>query len=394
LPEQRTLGWLLGLVLLTSTLPAQGSTDHLESPSSRRIIAISDIHGAFDNLRAILKTAHLINDHNRWIGGDSIFVQTGDFLDRGPQTRQVAELLMDLQKQAPLQGGEVIVLLGNHEVLNMIGDTRYVADLETFVDARSEDRRTAHCNSWAKRARSTAIAQSLKAPKHRELLGRCQAVTPLGFVEYSEELGPEGDIGRWLRSLPAVVEFNDIVFLHGGIGPALAGRSLEDINGAVREELAIFDRIRAQLVKRGVLPSTARMQTIIAGANHLAAMGRRLPKDVREDLRRMENFKNWFLVNPEGPLWFRGYAHWSEEEGAEQLPRILAPLGASHVVVGHTPQKQLTILGRFDNRVFLIDTGMLTSHYKGRASALEIRDGRFSAIYVDGTASLDDTARH
>ena len=363
----------------------------MEAPSGRRIVAISDIHGAFDNLRSILQAARLIDHDDRWIGGDAIFVQTGDFLDRGPQTRQVAELLMDLQKQAPQQDGQVIVLLGNHEVLNMIGDTRYVADLDTFTDERSEARRTEHCKEWVRNARSIALAHRAKAPE--DLMDRCQQATPLGFVEYSEEIGPEGEIGQWLRSLPTVVEIDGVVFLHGGIGPKMVGRSLKEINVAVREELATYDRVRAELVEQGIVPSTARVQDIVAGVRHLAER-RRLPKEVRADLRRMKSFQTWDLLNPEGPLWFRGYARWSDEEGEKEIPRILSSLDAEHVVVGHTPQKALSIMDRFDGRVFLIDTGMLSSHYKGRASALEIRDGMFTALYVDSSAPLHSADPH
>ncbi|MEE8526570.1 MAG: metallophosphatase, partial [Thermoanaerobaculia bacterium] len=63
-------------------------------------------------------------------------------------------------------------------------------------------------------------------------------------------------------------------------------------------------------------------------------------------------------------------------------PPILESLRAEHVVVAHTPQRTKRITSRFDSRVFLIDTGMLTSVYKGAPSALEIHDGRFKALYI------------
>ena len=91
---------------------------------------------------------------------------------------------------------------------------------------------------------------------------------------------------------------------------------------------------------------------------------------------------------PDGPLWFRGFAEWSEEEGPQHLAEILSSYGAERIVVGHTTQKG-QIRSRFGSKVFLIDTGMLTSYYPGgRPSALEIRAGEFTAIYPNERVSL------
>jgi len=66
----------------------------------------------------------------------------------------------------------------------------------------------------------------------------------------------------------------------------------------------------------------------------------------------------------------------------------------AHIVVGHTVQRGGRIRGRFGDKVFLIDTGMLSSYYPGgRASALEIcGDVKFGAKYMDGQTVLLDSA--
>src|SRR5881296_3696391 len=106
----------------------------------QRIIAIGDIHGDLDAFLGILQRAHLVDPSRRWAGGNSILVQTGDFLDRGPKARAVMDLLMSLQKDAPRQGGRVMVLMGNHEAMNIYGDLRYVTnnDYSSFADDRSD----------------------------------------------------------------------------------------------------------------------------------------------------------------------------------------------------------------------------------------------------------------
>ena len=95
-------------------------------------------------------------------------------------------------------------------------------------------------------------------------------------------------------------------------------------------------------------------------------------------------------MRDDGPLWFRGYDQWNEEEGGPQVDKVLKAYDATHLVVGHTVQKAAHIRSRFEGKVFLIDTGMLSKYWPGgRASALEIRGGRkFTAEYLDGQELL------
>ena len=354
--------------------------------SSRRVVAIGDIHGALNGLREILRKAMLIDQKDRWVGGDATLVQTGDFLDRGPGATKVAELLMELQKQAPEQGGEVIVLLGNHEILNLLGDLRDVTKyiLRNFIDGHSEKRLTVSCNSYAAFYRRLAVLRHQKTLKRRELIDRCFIERPLGLMEYLEEVGPSGKIGRWLRRLPAAVQVDGTVFVHGGISPELAGIDLEKINHETRREIRSFDVTREYLIDNGLILNTSTLPEILSVARQLAkatSNARALPPLSAEFLHVLQ-FEKWYLVREDGPFWFRGYARWSNEEGSAQLPAILEPLDALHVVVGHTPQPPYVIRHRFDSHVFLIDTGMLTSVYKGTPSALEIQDGSFTAVYL------------
>ncbi|HEY7616749.1 MAG TPA: hypothetical protein VH744_08100, partial [Terriglobales bacterium] len=89
------------------------------------------------------------------------------------------------------------------------------------------------------------------------------------------------------------------------------------------------------------------------------------------------------------PLWYRGYARWTEEEGPALADKVLAKYGAKAIVVGHTPLKSGRMLTRFGGKIFLIDTGMLSSYYQGgRASALEIVGQKFTAVYMDQSTVL------
>lgn len=350
----------------------------------QRVLAIADIHGAYDELRDILRHVELVDKRGRWIGGDAILVQTGDFFDRGARTIDVARYLKKLQEQAEKKGGQVIILLGNHEVLNLIGDLRYVTRniLDAFVDARSADRHTFYCNDYSKYVRRQAVLKGEEPLDRREVLSKCQAQQTYGLVEYIEALSPEGELGAWLRTLPAAAQIDNVVFLHGGLSPALAGRSIDDINQQVALELATFDRVRQRLLEEKRILSTTHLQNILGAARTLKAEEEAAGRQPSEDVQRVLGLGDSLLLSSDGPLWFRGYAKWEDSEGDAAMPGILEPLSANHVVVGHTPQHTHRIMSRFDNQVFLIDTGMLREYYEGYASALEIRDGRFYSHYL------------
>lgn len=89
------------------------------------IFAIGDCHGDLKSTLRILKMAKIVNKQRNWIANNSILVQTGDIVDRGPDTIALYKLFQSLAEQAERAGGRVVSLLGNHEIMNMMGDLRY-----------------------------------------------------------------------------------------------------------------------------------------------------------------------------------------------------------------------------------------------------------------------------
>ena len=92
----------------------------------KRLVAIGDIHGDLGGARAALRAAKAIDANDKWIGGDLVIVQTGDILDRGDDEQEIMALFDRLAADAPKTGGAVIVLDGNHELMNTARDFRYV----------------------------------------------------------------------------------------------------------------------------------------------------------------------------------------------------------------------------------------------------------------------------
>ncbi|WP_178337887.1 metallophosphoesterase [Candidatus Avelusimicrobium facis] len=87
-----------------------------EHRPQRQIIVVGDVHGQYDPFVHILRHAGLVDGQLNWSGGRNRLVQMGDIFDRGPHPRQVDDLLDKLQKQANAEQGEVIRLVGNHEL--------------------------------------------------------------------------------------------------------------------------------------------------------------------------------------------------------------------------------------------------------------------------------------
>jgi calcineurin-like phosphoesterase family protein len=398
--------WALAL-LLTCT-PASRTVAQ-NNPPPARIVAIGDIHGDFDAFVGILKHAGLTDASGRWSAGNATFVQVGDFTDRGAKVRPVMDLLMDLEEQAKAAGGRVVVLLGNHEVLNLIGEGRDVtpAIYGTFADDQSEQRRVAAYEAYLKLCAMRGT-QLRSLPRLYQPLSKdaWMAAHPLGFVEYREALSPQGQYGRWLRAKAPVVRVDDSVFMHAGINPDRAPRNLEDINKQVAAEIKRFDEYRNRMVDRKLILPFFTLEEVLVAAQIEVQAGAVASSGPSADpsspggfdsltipdslgLRGLLGINSWALVDPEGPLWFRGFATWSSEVGAVQSRFLLRRYNVAHFVVGHTIMPSRRITPRFSSAVFLIDTGMLSSYApRGVASALEISDGRFSAIYADERTTL------
>jgi hypothetical protein len=222
---------------------------------------------------------------------------------------------------------------------------------------------------------------------------------PLGFIEHREAFNPNGSYGKWLREHSAVAKIGEVIFLHGGIHPSVAHLKLDTINAHIRDEIKAFDSAKQDLLEQNVILPFFTLQEISAAvqAEITAERKSRVPSDEQRQARlvRFLGYGDWLSVRVDGPLWFRGYDQWSEEEGAAQIGKVLESYNAQRIVVGHTVQKGGRMRPRFNNKVFLIDTGMLSSYYPGgRASALEIcADAKFTAAYMDQQVILLDTAK-
>jgi hypothetical protein len=308
------------ILFLLLTLPAWSEVE--------RIVAIGDVHGDYGQLMTLLEQAGLTDKNGRWRGGKTYLVQTGDLPDRGPDTRKIMDLLMRLEKQAAKEGGAVHALIGNHEAMNIYGDLRYVIPEEfaAFRDGNSEQVRNAFYEQYVEelKKKGTQPGESDRRDFEEKY--------PLGFFEHRIAFGPKGAYGKWIREHDAIVKIDDSVFLHGGISPKYAARSIQEINDAVRAELDDFAKLEGGVA-----------------------------------------------MDQQGPLWYRGLAQDDEPALATHVETVLKNFGARRIVIGHTTTAG-TVIPRFGGQVLAIDVG-LSKAYGSRLACLVIEKGRAYTLH-------------
>src|SRR5574341_1554327 len=164
--------------------------------SNQRIVAVGDVHGAYDDFVAILRTTTMIDEQRNWSGRAATLIQTGDILDRGSGGRATMDLLMQLEQQAPKTDGHVLFLLGNHEVMNLIGDLRYVPREEyaNYVDSGSEKRREEAYQTYLKFRKTRAKVLQQPEPTSDDE-SQWKETHPPGFLEQRLAFSQGGKYG-------------------------------------------------------------------------------------------------------------------------------------------------------------------------------------------------------
>jgi len=164
---------------------------------AEKTLVLSDIHGDIDYLDSILIQMNIVNEHGQWQWGTNQIVVTGDSVDKGPADFRVLWRLYQLSQQAKKTGGDVHVLIGNHEHYQLRGNhSRLNADM---------------------RVKTFAMTKNLTGTNS----------------PYSQKTL----LGQWLRSRPAIIRIGKYLFTHGGLSKSHLNSkySLLEINESVRE---------------------------------------------------------------------------------------------------------------------------------------------------------------
>jgi len=161
-------------------------------PKADKIFAISDIHGQHDRFELLLKR------------GTGTMVVVGDIFDRGPQVTQNLWLTYILEQQAKQAGGSVHFTLGNHEMMIMRNDNRYI---------------------------------------HENYLDKTEKLTGYSYNELHAE---NSFLGRWLLSKNTVIKIGDLLFNHAGLSAEMVDYTIPEINSFIKENyITDYETIKA-----------------------------------------------------------------------------------------------------------------------------------------------------
>lgn len=332
-------------------------------PAAERLVAIGDLHGDLGKTKEAFVAGGLIDPRTlRWVGGDTVAVQVGDQLDRGGDEVAILYMLERLRREAREAGGELIVMNGNHETMNVAGQFRYAfrPGVEDFRRWRGRQimgaALKATCGEGPGQctllgaARVADIVESRYVKNGR---GRSKSPTPPGGAPgwlYTDEgpgstmprlaaVAPGGPVAtRFLAHQPVVVAVGSTVFTHGGVLPHHAEYGLEHINKEVSDW--IKGGSSAGRVERSTVPVHVRSR--------------------------------------ESVVWARDYSHPDGTQcNCDVLEEALGKMpGMRRVVVGHTIQQPGGVNGACDGRVIKVDVGMSAGCGDSRPEVLEIlRDG-------------------
>lgn len=169
-----------------------------------KMISFGDIHGDLNAFKNCLRKANLINMQDRWIGGKTHVVQVGDILDRKPRQEDYSDedsefiiisFILKLQIESYLNGGGYHPVIGNHELMNIMGIFDYVS------------------NAGMRHFRS--------------------------FDERKNYFRQGGDFCKYLAcGWNPVIKINNCLFCHGGISKIIASKfSIKEINEKMRSRL-------------------------------------------------------------------------------------------------------------------------------------------------------------
>ena len=301
-------------------------------PKVHRLIAIGDIHGDMRAIVRSLKVAnvipHNIPENNSidvqnvpWTGGSTVIVQLGDQIDRARPTSwsndcidkqipndegcdlKIMNLLDNLNIKAKKVGGAVISILGNHELMNVDGDFRYVS-LNEFAE----------------------FGLAMSGEKTDDDL-------PYGYKERQSAFAPGGIIAkRMAETRYCVVQVGSWLFVHGGITPKLVLKyNLDHLNYYTKQWLK--------------------------GNNSPAIL------DAMDDIFHNDDSD----YSPYWSRIYSDYDDWNEARIKYLFNNTLKILNSKNkgnhikgMIMGHSPQYMWDkgINSSFDNRLWRVDVGM------------------------------------
>ncbi|CAH8357336.1 unnamed protein product [Eruca vesicaria subsp. sativa] len=301
--------------------------------SPDRLVAIGDLHGDLEKSKEAFRLAGLIDSSDRWTGGSTVVVQVGDVLDRGGDEVKILYFLERLKREAERSGGKVVTMNGNHEIMNVEGDFRYVTkkgleEVKVWLDL--------YCLGNQMKSLCKGLEEKFEDPYEGvpTWFPRANPECFEGIRARIAALRPGSPVAkRFLGRNQTVAVVGDSVFVHGGLLAEHVEYGLERINEEVRDWI-----------------------------NGLGGGGGR--------------YAPVYCRGGNSVVWLRKF---SDERpykcDCEALEHALSTIpGVKRMIMGHTIQDG-GINGVCDDKAIRIDVGMSKGCSDGLPEVLEIRKG-------------------
>ncbi len=275
-----------------------------------KIVAIGDLHGDLSQTYKILQLANILDENYEWIAKDTVLIQTGDIVDRGKESIEIYQLFFKLRQAAKSRNCLVLQILGNHEMMNLGGDFRYVDASELY--------KYGTVTEWAE----------IWSMRHK--------------------------IGYFLRRTPIVRIVGNTVFVHAGIRP--------DILQIVNNENAT-NKLNELVFKGNTVDNFTLEQYLHEYYDYLTVVSTNGPVWTREFEPRfynMDMYKDKVLAKKlkQVKRVREDKSEVIEEYLCEQVSKTLDIMNVTRMVIGHNVQATRRPKSRCDGKLFSIDVGI------------------------------------
>ncbi|GGC50869.1 hypothetical protein GCM10011387_00310 [Pedobacter quisquiliarum] len=296
------------------------------SAMPEKLIAISDIEGNFNGFYSFLVKTGVMNKDFRWTFGKGLLVLNGDFVDRGHHVPAVLWLIYHLEYQAAAAGGAVHYILGNHEILNMYGNTSY--------------------------------AQY----KYREVARQISRQTD--WDQANEYLyGEHTVIGKWLRSKHVMENIGGYIFVHAGLNKVLVEEGITQnmINAIARKYYG----------QNPEADELDRKAFLVLKSNHSPYWDRTLSMNIFYKIQ-------YFYRAPFKPI--------PQAQSQQELEQVLQFYKGSKIFVGHSIVGDIN--SEYEGRVIKIDLKHGQQKFSGKTKGIMIHQRKLFKVDDTGNQAL------
>jgi Ca2+-binding EF-hand superfamily protein len=198
----------------------------IELKNARKILPIGDLHGEYDKFEAFLVSQNVIkidaNGNVVWTAPPgTVLVFTGDYVDRGPKSKETLDLIIKMKADAKSAGSEVVTLGGNHDSMALdaantpLSALQLRAILDNFDDSLGYPSGALKLEMW----RDLGVPQAWTT-----LLGNGGDATIASFggiIEFLDAMKPGSEYRKFFESLQLTAKVDNHLFMHSA-NPMLA----------------------------------------------------------------------------------------------------------------------------------------------------------------------------